>query len=69
VGKKGTFYRDLQSTVHSELTFKPSDFLSCGNPPVPLELKTILQLHRFELRQAESFEHKLVMYLLKKYFG
>jgi len=42
--------------------------ISRGNPPVPLELKTSLQAYCFELRQAYSFEHWLVMYFFKNIF-
>jgi len=35
---------------------------------VPLELKTLLQSYHFELRQADSVEHWLVMYFLKYVF-
>jgi len=39
--------------------------ISLGNPPVTLELKTLLQAYLFESRQADSADHWLVMYFLK----
>jgi len=45
-------------------------WISCGNPPVPLELKNIITSLPLwiELRQAERVEYWLVMYFLKYVF-
>jgi len=43
--------------------------ISRGNPPVPLELNTYTSVPLWiELRQADTFEHWLVMHFLKYVF-
>ncbi len=44
--------------------------ISCENLPVPLKLENIVisQTLRIRLKEGDSFEHWLVMYLLKYWF-